>query len=262
MGVIADTFGQIINDLQNATGAGAARFGRVSGHVSTFGPRGMWTDEKTGRRYGPERGGIGAALLLTMSREDFAAATRRVRAYERIPYLTGTFALNKVGHYIIGHDGPVNRAFDTESAPGGEPWQELSDSEKRWRAHGGGGMVEGPILDDATDQNPSEKLKMIAMSESQMLQVNVTGQYARLLVSPEHLEGKARFKFFVHQLGSDNGWGMGIEIPARPFFPESPDDLNSAEVATITHLITEGIDEGVEERAAERGLRLARGLRG
>ena len=231
MGEIADTFGEIINDIKGATsGAGAARFGRmVRGQVYE------------GRVFAPTGG---AALLVTMDKEDFAQATGRIEAYKHIPYYTGTFALQKVGQYILGSppyegEGPVQRAFEDEMTPGGEEWQELSDTQKFYR------KGDGPILDESGD------LKRAATSESAMMSIAVTGQYARLLMTPEALQDETRFKFFVHQLGSSNGWGMDIEIPARPFFPEGPEDLNYEEEKRIQEIIREGVSEGVKERQDE-----------
>jgi hypothetical protein len=231
MGEIADTFGQIINDLQRATGraGGAARFAR-------FGTQ----------------GNEAASMLLTLDKSDFALATGRIRAYQHIPYYTGLFVLNRVGNFLIGRDGPVQRAFDSQSEPNGAAWEPISRVEEWWRRNNAdrtGGNPDGPILDYTGN------LKEIATSESRMIETVVTGQYARTMIGPEHLEGTERFKFFVHQLGSDNGWGMGIRIPARPFFPESPEDLTRSEQRHIERLIQQGVAEGVEERAAIYGRR-------
>jgi len=236
MGEVANTFGQIIGDLQRATGrAGGVRFGR-------FGTR----------------GNEAASMLVTLDKEDFALATGRMKAYQHIPYYTGLFVLNKAGHFLIGKDGPVQRAFDTEKEPGGAAWEALSDADRWWRRTTAenatnlgekAGNPEGNILDYTGE------LKKTALSESQMMHTVVTGKYARLMLGPEHLEGDLRFKFFTQQMGSSNGWGMGIPIPARPFFPDSPNDLTKDERDKVSEIIKEGIKEGVDERAAIYGRR-------
>jgi phage gpG-like protein len=228
MGEIADTFGEMVDSLQGGTGRGrnAVRFGRMG---TGYAPAGE------------------AALLITLDKADFAQAMGRARAYEHIPTHVGAEVLYRVGNFMISPTGPIERAFDSESEPSGTPWEGLSDLQKEMR-----GGVDGPIL------NETGALKEAALDFGKVASIAVGGRYARMILSPERLTndgGNQRFKFFVHQLGSDNGWGRGIRIPARPFFPTSPDDLTPGEHRRIVTIMRQGIWQGIEDRADIRGTR-------
>jgi phage gpG-like protein len=248
MATIGSIFGQILGDLQNTvgTGAGAARFGRMA-RGQVYEGRDYYS-EAVARAIAAGRPLPGhAALIVTLDKEDFAVATKRMKAYENIPFHTGRRALQKVGQYILGSPpysgrGPVQRAFEYEQTPSGTEWQELSETQKWYR------KADGPILDETGE------LKAAATSEAAMISTVVTGKYARMVLTPEALEDTVRFKFFTHQLGSYNGWGKGITIPARPFFPDGPEDLTTREQADIQQIIEEGIEEGVRERQARGGI--------
>jgi phage gpG-like protein len=66
-----------------------------------------------------------------------------------------------------------------------------------------------------------------------------------MVLGPENLtnvEGEnVQYKFFTHLLGSLNGFGKGIKIPARPFLPLKPSDLNADERRNIKKIINQAI---------------------
>jgi hypothetical protein len=235
-----DIFGGMLDNLHKATKdfGGPVRFGRVV-HKAEY--TAITGKDFRIRDFGPKEGLPGASLLITLDKDDFAKAIKRAESYQNIPAFTGPEVMYKVGNFILGTRGPVQRAFRTESEPKGTPWDALSDTQKFYRGEG------AKILDD------SHRLKEIVTSPGWMADIAVSGPYARLLLGPEKLVGEDRFKFFTHMLGSDNGWGKGIKIPARPFFPESPNDLTKGEQKEVSRIVFEGIIQGQKDRAEAYG---------
>lgn len=233
----------MIRNLQKATGDfnNAVRFGRVvhKADYTAISKKGIITD------YGPKAGKPGASLLVTLDKDDFAKAIGRAESYKNIATFTGPEVLYRVGNYLLhGNEkgiGPVRRAFATESEPGGTNWKELSDTQKFYRGEG------AKILDD------THSLKDTVTNPGYMADIAVSGPYARLILGPEKLAGVDRFKFFTHMIGSENGWGKEITIPARPFFPTGPGDLTKNERKEITRIMFEGIIQGQKDRAEAYG---------
>lgn len=233
----------MIRGIKKATDdfGGPVRFGRVvhKAEYTTITEKGLI------KTYRPKKGMPGASILITLDKDDFAKAIGRVESYKNIPAFTGPEVLYKVGRFLVkGNErgiGPVRRAFNTESEPSGKRWEELSDTQKFYRGEG------ATILDDTS------KLKDIVTNPGYMADIAVSGPYARLIIGPEKLAGEDRFKFFVHMLGSTNGWGKEINIPARPFFPTGPNDLTDNEQKEVRRIIFDGIVQGQKDRAEAYG---------
>jgi len=239
-----DIFGGMLDNIRKATKdfGGPVRFGRVVYKAEYTAITGK--DYRI-KDFGPKEGFPGASLLITLDKDDFAKAIGRVESYKNIPAFTGPEVMYKVGNFILhGNErgiGPVQRAFITQSEPKGVQWDVLSETQERIR------KAKGPILDD------TGRLKEVVTSPGWMADIAVSGPYARLLLGPEKLVGEDRFKFFTHMLGSDNGWGKGIKITARPFFPESPNDLTKGEQKEVSRIVFDGIIQGQKDRAEAYG---------
>jgi len=244
MPTVAETFGNIINTMQGVTGP-----------VSRGRPVVLTQAKLVGGTYVQMPS---ADLIITLDKEDFARLMGRAEAYKNIPAFTGPQVLWDVALFLVGDDGPIMRAFEQESEPKGTEWRQLSETQARMRGlhaghfgvgpRGGVEKIYHPIL------NETGQLKaLFSKNASDIIGVAVSGKYARLVISPEELDGVPRFKFFVHQLGSENGWGRGIKIPARPFLPESINDLTVSEKRKLNKIVEEGIKMGIMDRAARYG---------
>lgn len=244
MATVAQEFGELIDRLTRERAG--FKMGRMpvtrEGHM-VAGPdllKDIISMGMTEANYMPH---VGADMAITVDKEDFANLVGRVEAYKHIPYRKGAKAMAYVAEYVL-HDrsGPVQTYFRDETGPIG-PWPALSDLEKEWRidnADETGGDPGGKILQYTGD------LKRAVTDPSKMVTVQKTGQYARMIISGDKLpEGdNLRDKFFTHLLGSLNGWGRGVRIPARPFIPIEPGDLNEYQRKRIKAEMLRGIEEG------------------
>lgn len=191
---------------------------------------------------------FGASLVLSLDPVVFAKLTGRIRPYIAIPTTTGSTVLSLVAHYFVSKEGPINRMFETESGPDG-PWPALSTRELQWRkAHG---YPPGPIL------QASGVFKNTVVSMSLVEEIK-GGKYARAILGPNKILSSSRVtaddhiieKFYVHMLGTTDGFGRGIPIPPRPFMPRDEGDLTAKEQKDIAKLIKEGIELGkLDEKA-------------
>jgi phage gpG-like protein len=243
MGTVGDEYGKLLDELVGQRGGfkmGRTAITKEHEMVAT----GEFIQELVSAGL-PTEGAmplVGAGIIITMDKLDFAKMVGRVEAYKHIPYRKGDKAFKKVADYILKDErGPVQTYFRDEEGPTGK-WAELSNTERAWRIEKGVDP-EHPIL------QVTGELKRAVTNPETMVTVTKTGQYARMIISGEHLpsEGKLREKFFTHLLGSLNGWGKQIRIPARPFLPIKPSDLTADERKEVRREMLKGITEGRRE---------------
>jgi phage gpG-like protein len=213
---VSQEFGGLLNSLGRA--AGGMKIGRMA------------------RSDKAVSGVVGASMLLTLDKANFALAAGRLEPYKHIPAKKGKLAFNRVADFMLSDsDGPIERYFRTESGPSG-PWKPLSKAEEYWRL--ARGRETSPILQD------TGWLHAAVTDKDMMLDIVVTGNYARMIIGPQNLSGvsgNVKYKFFTHLLGSLNGWGKGITIPPRPFMPVKQSDLTRGERAKIQNIIRKSI---------------------
>jgi hypothetical protein len=184
---------------------------------------------------------VGAAMLITLDKTDFAHMAERMEEYKHIPWRKGDRAFANVANYMTGDYGPITRYFREEKGPLGD-WPSLSTEEEMWRIMQG--YEPEPIL------FMSGALYKAVHDPLQMVEVSKTGNYARMILSGEKITAvnergeSVKDEFYTQLLGTLNGWGRGIEIPARPFLPVKPSDLTNSEKGNIRREIMAGITEG------------------
>jgi phage gpG-like protein len=69
----------------------------------------------------------------------------------------------------------------------------------------------------------------------------VTGKYNRVVIGGGKLHGVNKIKFKVH-MGGGHGW-HGSVIPARPFIPQSVNDLTKEEQKTLSKKFRDHMSE-------------------
>jgi hypothetical protein len=235
MGKVAETFGAAIAELRSLEGFGMPGRGKkaAAGTAIRFGRFAQSREEH-----------MGGSLLITIDPSDIAMAMGRVNAYKSIPSVISQEVFGNVANYFLKDIIVTN--FETESGPLGM-WPELSFTQVRRR--------EGsshPIL----IASPPENFFTRMTSSNWMEDVSVGGQYARMVLGPKaHWDDLTILKYYVHNLGSSNGFGKGITIPARPFMPVEPGDLTTEQRQDINKIVIEGIKQGLAERQGRQYLK-------
>jgi phage gpG-like protein len=233
MAKVAETFGAAIAELRSLEGFGMPGRGKkaAAGTAIRFGRFAQSREEH-----------LGGSVLITIDPSDIADAMGRINAYKSIPSVISQEVFANVANYFLKDIIVTN--FETESGPLGM-WPELSFTQVRRR-----GGESHPILIH------TGSLFSRVTSSNWMEEASVGGQYARLVLGPKaHWDDLTILKYYVHNLGSSNGFGKGIAIPARPFIPVEPGDLTTEQRQDINKIVINGIKQGLEERQARRELR-------
>ena len=236
MAKVAETFGAAIAELRSLEGFGMPGRSKkaASGTAIRFGRFAASREEH-----------MGGSVLITIDPSDIASAMGRVNAYKSIPSDISAEVFGNVANYFLKDIIVTN--FETESGPLGM-WPQLSFTQVRRR----GGESHPILVASASPNNLFTKVT----SSNWMEDVSVGGTYARMVLGPKaHWDDLTILKYYVHNLGSSNGFGKGITIPPRPFMPVEPGDLTFEQRQDINKIVIDGIKRGLEERQARRELK-------